>query len=101
MLKGLRNVVAVTAMGLGLSSCHMFHSLTHTCELDTDSYQKANSVTPLRVPLGIDAPDSKSGLQIPALNEPAPPPRGPRDPCLDEPPKFTEPGRGARPPPAA
>ena len=100
MLKGLRNVVAVAALGLGLSSCHMFHSLTHTCELDTDSYQKATSVAPLRVPVGIDPPDSKSALQIPPLNEPALPPRGPKDPCLDEPPKFTEPSR-PRPPPAA
>ena len=100
MLKGLRIVVGVAAMGLGLSGCHMFHAITHSCELDTDSYQQAASVPPLRVPLGIDPPDAKSGLQIPELNEPALPPRGPKDPCLDEPPKFTEP-RGPRPPPAA
>jgi hypothetical protein len=100
MLKGLRTVVLVAAMGLGLSGCHFFHHLAHSCELDTDSYQKAGSVAPLRVPLGIDPPDAKSGLQIPPLNEPALPPRGSRDPCLDEPPKFTEPSR-PRPPPAA
>ena len=99
MLKGLRMVVAVTALAWGLSGCHMFHALTHTCELDTDSYQKAASVAPLRVPLGIDPPDAKSSLAIPTLTEPAPPPRGARDPCLDEPPKFVEP-RGPRPPPA-
>ena len=45
----------------------------------------------------MDPPDTKSGLQIPALNEPALPPRGPKDPCLDEPPKFTEPGDRGRP----
>ncbi len=100
MLTGLRNVGLVAALGLGLSGCHMFHTLTHSCELDTDSYRKATSVTPLRVPLGIDPPDVKSALQIPALNEPALPPRGAKDPCLDEPPKFTEPPR-LRPPPAA
>ncbi len=56
---------------------------------------KATSVPPLRVPVGIEPPDTKSALQIPALNEPALPPRGPKDPCLDEPPKFTEPKRSA------
>jgi uncharacterized lipoprotein len=99
MLKGLRVVVVLAATGLGLSGCHTWHKITHTCANDTDGYLKATSVAPLRVPLGLDPPDAKSGLQIPALNEPALPPRAAKDPCLDEPPKFTEP-RGPRPPPA-
>ncbi len=99
MLKGLRNVMMVAAIGLGLSGCHTLHSLTHSCANDTGTYLKAASVAPLRVPLGIDPPDTKSGLTIPELNEPALPARGSQDPCLDEPPKFVEP-RGPRPPPA-
>jgi len=99
MLKGLRVVVVLAGMGLGLSGCHTWRSITHSCANDTDGYQKAASVPPLRVPLGIDQPDAKSSLQIPQLNEPALPPRKPKDPCLDEPPKFIEP-RGPRPPPA-
>ena len=99
MLKGLRVLLVLAAVGLGLSGCHTWRSITHTCANDTDGYQKATSVPLLRVPLGIDPPDSKSGLVIPALNEPALPPRHPKDPCLDEPPKFTEP-KGPRPPPA-
>ncbi len=99
MLKGLRNVAVMAAVGVGLSGCHAWRSLTHSCVNDTDRYQQATSVPPLRVPLGIDPPDSKSALQVPVLNEPALPPRGPKDPCLEEPPKFTEP-RGPRPPPA-
>ena len=99
MLKGLRNVALMAAVGLGLSSCHVWHSFTHSCANDTDGYLQATSVAPLRVPLGIDPPDTKSGLQVPVLNEPALPPRAPKDPCLDEPPKFTEP-KGPRPPPA-
>jgi hypothetical protein len=99
MLKGMRNVVVLAAAGLGLSGCHLLHS-SRSCTENTDSYLKATSVPPLRVPVGIDAPDAKSGMQIPALNEPPLPPRGAKDPCLDESPKFTEP-RGPRPPPAA
>ena len=99
MLKGLRNVVVLALLGLALGGCHTLHSMTHSCTSDTGTYLQATSVPPLRVPLGIDPPDTKSGLQIPVLSEPPLPPRGPRDPCLDEPPKFTEP-KGPRPAPA-
>ena len=99
MLKGMRNVVVLAAAGLSLSGCHLWHSGFHSCE-SSDVYLKATSLPPLRVPVGVEPPDTKSALQIPALNAPALPPRGPTDPCLDESPKFTEP-RGPRPPPAA
>jgi hypothetical protein len=99
MLKGIRNVVVLAVAGLGLSSCHLLHP-GRSCTENTDGYLKATSVPPLRVPVGIDPPDAKSGMQIPVLNEPPLPPRGPKDACLDEAPKFTEP-RGPRPPPAA
>jgi uncharacterized lipoprotein len=99
MHKGLWKVVPLGMLAVGLSGCHTLHSLTHSCGKDIDGYTKATSVPSIRVPLGMDPPDTKSGLAIPALNEPAPPPRGPNDPCLEEPPKFSEP-KGPRPPPA-
>jgi uncharacterized lipoprotein len=99
MLKGLRNVVVLAGVGLTLGGCHSLHALTQSCNQDTDGYMQAGSVPPIKVPVGIDPPDTKSALQIPVLNEPAAPQRGPKDPCLDAPPKFTEP-KGPRPPPA-
>jgi uncharacterized lipoprotein len=99
MLKGLRNVAVLALLGLALSGCHTLRAFTHSCGSDTDGYLQASSVAPMRVPLGIDPPDTKSALQIPPLNQPAPPPRGPKEACLDEPPKFTEP-KGPRPAPA-
>jgi uncharacterized lipoprotein len=51
-------------------------------------YTQAQSVPPLKVPTGLDSPDTASALRIPALNEPPPPPRHGKDPCLDEPPPF-------------
>jgi uncharacterized lipoprotein len=99
MLNGWRNVTVMTMVGLALCGCHSIHRLTSSCNRDTDRYQQAATVPPIKVPAGIDAPDTRSALQIPVLNEPAGPPAGPKDPCLDAPPKFTEP-KGPRPPPA-
>jgi hypothetical protein len=98
MLKGSRNLVVLTAVGMALSGCHTLHSLTHRCDNDTYGYTKAASIPSLRVPEGLDPPDTKGALQVPELNQPPPPPRGSKDPCLDEPPKFVEP-KSTRPTP--
>lgn len=99
MLKGLRNLGVLTALGMALSGCHSLHVLTHSCDNDMYGYDKATSIPPLRVPEGLDPPDTKSALQVPVLNEPPPPPpRGSKESCLDEPPKFVEP-KSSRPAP--
>lgn len=99
MLKGLCNVVMLATAGLALGGCSSLHRFAQSCNKDTDGYLQATTVAPIKVPPGVDAPDTRSALQIPVLNEPANPPRGPKDPCLDAPPKFSEP-KGPRPPPA-
>jgi uncharacterized lipoprotein len=95
------------AMALGvmliLSACHshLLRSVrTKSCRKNDVPYAAATSVPPLRTPAGLDAPDTHATLKIPALNEPEPPPRGPKDPCLDEPPSFATP-RPPRPAPGA
>ena len=60
---------------------------------------RATSVPPLKVPAGLDAPDTTNALRLPALNEPAPPRAHVKDPCLDEPPPFKV-QQPARPPQA-
>jgi uncharacterized lipoprotein len=54
-------------------------------------YQQAKTGAPLKIPQGLDAPETLNTLKLPALNEPPPPPRKSRDPCLDEPPPFKVP----------
>ncbi len=54
-------------------------------------YQAATTGTPLTIPPGLAAPDTANALKLPTLNEPAPPPRKSKDPCLDEPPSFKVP----------
>jgi len=51
----------------------------------------AKSAAPLKIPAGTRSPRDRSALRIPALNEPAPPARKGREPCLDEPPPFKVP----------
>jgi uncharacterized lipoprotein len=81
---------ALLCLGAALSllgGCHMFHSL-NSCPHD-EPYTKSTSIAPLRTPAGVDAPDTSQAMKLPALNEPAPPPpRGKKDPCLDQPPPY-------------
>jgi hypothetical protein len=51
-------------------------------------YVQAQTVPPLRVPAGLDAPDTRGALKVPDLNEPEVP-RAAGSPCLDMPPKFS------------
>lgn len=79
------------AAGIALTGCAFktwFHS--KPCN-KTQVYASAQSIAPLQVPAGVDAPDTRSALKIPPLNEPAPPPRKPTDQCLDTPPLFGAP----------
>jgi hypothetical protein len=70
---------------LGSSGCH--YLTVGSCHR-AQPYMKAQSVPPLKIPTGLDAPENTAALRVPALTEPAPPPRGDKAPCLDEPPSF-------------
>lgn len=50
-------------------------------------YEQAGSNPPLRIPVGLDALNTRGALRIPELREPEAP-RKLTDACLDEPPKF-------------
>jgi uncharacterized lipoprotein len=83
----------VTLLGVLAALCFTgCHSLRGggTCNVNKP-YTKAASVAPLKIPPGLDLPDTASALHIPALNAPEPPPRKKSDPCLDEPPAFKTP----------
>lgn len=92
--------VALAALcAASLSGCSWFHHFKpgNTCN-KPQPYLSEYSVPPLQVPAGIDRPDTRSALKIPQLNEPAPPPRTVKDPCLDEPPSFVTPANRHAPP---
>jgi uncharacterized lipoprotein len=84
-------------LGLGLllllllplmSGCHALRNASSRACHAPQQYQKAQTVPPLKIPAGLDAPDTSNALRLPSLNEPGPPVRKGTEPCLDEPPPF-------------
>jgi uncharacterized lipoprotein len=74
---------------VGVSGCHMLHNkFSSTRCTESRTYEAERSVAPLKVPAGMDAPETASALRLPQLNDPAPPARARSAPCLDEPPSF-------------
>jgi uncharacterized lipoprotein len=69
-----------------LSGCHLFSKLTPDCHTKQE-YQHALSAPPLKVPDGLDTPNTAGALVIPKV-ELAPPPPGPHDICYDVPPRY-------------
>ena len=86
----MRRCSIAVAGSLLLGGCHMFSSNVVSCHKPQE-YQLAHSVAPLKVPEGLDAPNVQGALVIPAVADSAPPPPGPKDPCLDEPPRYKPP----------
>ena len=84
-MKSFRGWRVLLPLLLAVSGCKSLGA--NSCNAP-QPYQAAKSVTPLKVPTGLDSPDTANALHIPALNEPPPPPRHAKDPCLDEPPAF-------------
>jgi uncharacterized lipoprotein len=84
-MKSAGAILGLAPLLLALSACHL--SRVKSCH-GPQAYMSAKSVAPLKIPAGLDAPETSNALRIPALNVPAPPARKGRDPCLDQPPSF-------------
>jgi uncharacterized lipoprotein len=69
-----------------LCGCHVFRALTPDCHT-AQEYQRAVQVAPLKVPAGLDTPNTQGALVIPTVELTAPPP-GKHDVCLDSPPRY-------------
>jgi uncharacterized lipoprotein len=87
-MKAAWGLVLLAALLLAGSGCRVMRAIDKKACHEPQPYQKAHSVPPLVIPAGLDAPDTTNALRLPALNEPAPPPRTGKQPCLDQPPPF-------------
>jgi len=67
---GLSRIFATLGL-VALSGCHFFHrhGNYNTCN-DPQHYANSRSIAPLKTPVGLTAPDTRSALRIPDLNEP-------------------------------
>jgi uncharacterized lipoprotein len=80
-----RNLVLVAlAAALLLSGCK--HLGGGGCS-KPEGYAGAEDLPPLRIPGGLDGPDTRGALRIPELNEPEAP-RDPKGGCLEDPPPL-------------
>ena len=82
----LDRVFMLIAAAALMSGCHLFSKLTPDCHTPQE-YQRAGQVPPLKVPTGLDTPNTQGALVIPTVAL-APPPPGPKDACLDVPPRY-------------
>jgi uncharacterized lipoprotein len=74
-------IIAAAAL---LAGCHFNRAAD--CHRPQE-YQRAAQMAPLKVPAGLDSPNTQGALVIPTV-ELAPPPPGRRDACLDTPPRY-------------
>jgi uncharacterized lipoprotein len=82
----LDRVLMLMAAAALMSGCHLFSKLTPDCH-SPQEYRRATQLAPLKVPSGLDSPNTKEALVIPTVDL-APPPPGPKDACLDVPPRY-------------
>jgi len=86
------------AVLLTLGGCKTIHRIAGSDNCNKPQpYMKASSIPRLNVPPGLDSPDTSHALDVPQLDGPVPPQRGPKDPCLVKPPSFNVPQPNARP----
>jgi uncharacterized lipoprotein len=79
-------ILTVIAAGALMSGCHLFSKLNPDCH-SPQEYQHALSAPPLKVPAGLDSPNTAGALVIPPVTD-APPKPGPHDQCFDVPPRY-------------
>ena len=81
-------LVILAAAATLLSGCfsHIVSRLNPDCHTKQE-YQRATEVATLKVPEGLETPNTQGALVLPTIGV-APPPPGPKDACLDLPPKY-------------
>ena len=82
----LDRVLMLIAAAALASGCGLFGKLSGDCH-SPQEYQRAGQVPPLKVPAGLDSPNTQGALVIPAAGL-APPRPGPKEACLDVPPRY-------------
>lgn len=93
----MRNLL-ILLFALSVAGCGLFKEDVASCN-EAKPYQGSAEVPPLKVPDGVDPPNTSNALKIPAIR--GGPRKPPTDRCLDEPPDYyAKPGQPTSPPTA-
>lgn len=82
-------VAAMLSLLLATGGCSWMHHGKHRhakC-MEPDVGAQARNLPPLKVPPGMDSPDTRNAIKVPPLDEPERP-RSQQDPCLSSPPSY-------------
>jgi len=80
------SMIALVICAAALSaSCGLFRP-DQSCH-KTQDYESSGSIARLKVPAGLDVPDTRDALVVPPMDAPEAP-RSQSDGCLDEPPRY-------------
>jgi uncharacterized lipoprotein len=88
----MRSILTMSLLALSLAGCGAFKT---TCNAGGE-YASSQDSPALKVPAGLEAPDTRAALKIPPLAEPERV-RAVDEPCLDAPPKYAAPPKPAEP----
>ncbi len=81
----VRTLMVLIGLATATAGCSLFHA-DQSCHKQ-QAYESSKSMAPLKVPAGLDAPDTRDALVVPHVDAPeAPTSRS--GACLDEPPRF-------------
>ena len=69
----LERILLLVAASALMSGCHLFSKLNPDCH-SAQEYQHALSAPPLKVPAGLDSPNTAAALVIPPVTDVPPPP---------------------------
>ena len=88
--KGLTLGLTLLAM-LATAGCNPFRRNSAAADgcREPIGYAQAVEAATLKIPVGLESPDTRNALRIPDLNTPEPPPRTKDEGCLDQPPQYT------------
>ena len=87
--RALLTVSLLAAVVCVISGCNPFRrSHADAVCKGPEGYSNAASIPALKIPAGLESPDTRAALRVPDLSTPEPPPRKQSQGCLDEPPPY-------------
>ena len=87
LLRTLSYTVCIGLAALALSGCSSRHRDRASSCRETKVVTDATNLPPLKVPPGLDTPDTRNAVKVPELAEPERV-RSKHEPCISRPPRY-------------